>query len=116
MWSGTSEQVCAALGAGVEYGANNGPGVTTSELAPMRWGPVPSWCKKKAKETPAIFDARAEMVAKRSMFHTAFKRNRTPAVRPRLGFYLTSAWLFSETKGSHPLILLGKYAPVAPAI
>ena len=24
----------------------------------MRWGPVPWWWKKKAKETPATFNAR----------------------------------------------------------
>jgi len=29
------------------------------ELVPMRWGLVPSWWKKKAKETPATFNAGA---------------------------------------------------------
>jgi hypothetical protein len=28
----------------------------------MRWGLVPSWWKKKAKETPATFNARAKTV------------------------------------------------------
>ena len=29
------------------------------ELVPMRWGLVPTWWKKKAKETPATFNAGA---------------------------------------------------------
>src|ERR1022692_3931778 len=33
------------------------------ELVPMRWGLVPSWWKKTAKETPSTFNARAETVA-----------------------------------------------------
>jgi putative SOS response-associated peptidase YedK len=35
------------------------------ELMPMRWGLVPSWWKKKAKEAPASFNARAETVAEK---------------------------------------------------
>ncbi|MGA9441375.1 MAG: SOS response-associated peptidase family protein [Pseudolabrys sp.] len=31
----------------------------------MRWGLVPSWWKKKAKEAPATFNARAETVAEK---------------------------------------------------
>jgi putative SOS response-associated peptidase YedK len=38
------------------------------EPVPMRWGLVPSWWKKKAKETPATFNARAETVAEKPMF------------------------------------------------
>jgi hypothetical protein len=31
----------------------------TRELVPMRWGLIPSWWKKTAKETPPTFNARA---------------------------------------------------------
>ena len=37
-------------------------------LVPMRWGLVPSWWKKKAKEAPSTFNARAETVADKPMF------------------------------------------------
>jgi putative SOS response-associated peptidase YedK len=46
------------------------------ELMPMRWGLVPSWWKKKAKEAPATFNARAETVAEKPMFRDAFRRLR----------------------------------------
>jgi putative SOS response-associated peptidase YedK len=35
------------------------------ELVRMRWGLVPSWWKKPAKETPSTFNARAETVAEK---------------------------------------------------
>ena len=57
----------------------------TRELVPMRWGLVPSWWKKKAKETPATFNARAESVAEKPMFRSAFKRNR--CLIPASGYY-----------------------------
>ena len=45
---------------------------------PMRWGLVPWWWKKKAKEAPATFNARAETVAEKPMFarhsHQVLKR------------------------------------------
>jgi putative SOS response-associated peptidase YedK len=47
-----------------------------NELLPMRWGLIPSWWKKKAKETPATFNARAETVAEKPMFRLAFQRTR----------------------------------------
>ena len=40
------------------------------DLVPMRWGLVPWWWKKKAKETPATFNARAETVARSRCFVT----------------------------------------------
>jgi len=46
------------------------------ELVPMRWGLIPSWWKKTAKEVPSTFNARAETVADKPMFRAAFKRNR----------------------------------------
>ena len=39
---------------------------------PMRWGLVPWWWKKKAKEAPATFNARAETMAEKPMFREAF--------------------------------------------
>ena len=45
------------------------------DLVPMRWGLVPWWWKKKAKEMPATFNARAETVAEKPMFRDAFKRS-----------------------------------------
>jgi putative SOS response-associated peptidase YedK len=55
------------------------------ELLPMRWGLIPSWWKKKAKETPATFNARAETVAEKPMFRSAFKRAR--CLIPVSGYY-----------------------------
>ena len=55
------------------------------ELVPMRWGLVPSWWKKKAKEAPATFNARAETVAEKPMFRDAFKRSR--CLIPASGYY-----------------------------
>jgi len=46
------------------------------ELVPMRWGLIPSWWKKTAKEVPSTFNARAETVATKPMFRAAFKRSR----------------------------------------
>ena len=53
------------------------------DLVPMRWGLVPSWWKKTAKETPSTFNARAETVAEKPMFRSAFKRQ--PLPDPGLG-------------------------------
>ncbi len=56
-----------------------------NELVPMRWGLIPAWWKKKAKETPATFNARAETVAEKPMFRSAFERGR--CVVPASGYY-----------------------------
>jgi putative SOS response-associated peptidase YedK len=55
------------------------------ELASMRWGLIPAWWKKSAKEVPATFNARAETVAEKPMFRDAFKRRR--CIIPASGFY-----------------------------
>ena len=55
------------------------------EFVPMRWGLVPLWWKKKAKETPATFNARAETVTEKPMFRSAFKRTR--CLIPASGYY-----------------------------
>jgi putative SOS response-associated peptidase YedK len=57
----------------------------TRELVPMRWGLIPAWWKKSAKETPATFNARAESVADKPMFRTAFRKQR--CIIPASGFY-----------------------------
>jgi putative SOS response-associated peptidase YedK len=42
----------------------------------MRWGLIPGWLKKTAKEVPSTFNARAETVAQKPVFRSAFKRTR----------------------------------------
>ncbi len=55
------------------------------ELVPMRWGLVPSWWKKPLNELPSTFNARAETVAEKPMFRSAFKSRR--CIIPASGFY-----------------------------
>ncbi|WP_442753848.1 SOS response-associated peptidase [Methylocystis sp. JAN1] len=55
------------------------------ELVPVRWGLVPLWWKKPLKELPATFNARAETVAEKPMFRSAFKSRR--CIIPASGFY-----------------------------
>ena len=56
------------------------------ELVPMRWGFVPYWWEKSPKELKlATFDARAETVAEKPKFRSAFKRNR--CLTPVSGYY-----------------------------
>ena len=66
------------------------------DLVPMRWGLVPWWWKKKAKETPATFNARTETVTTKPMFRDAFKRKR--CLIPASGYY---EWKTTET-GKQP--------------
>ena len=54
-------------------------------LVPMRWGLIPSWWKKTAKEVPSTFNARAESVAEKPMFRSAFKHNR--CIIPASGYF-----------------------------
>ena len=60
-------------------------GVGGRELIPMRWGLVPTWREKPLKELPATFNARAETVAVKAMFQSAFKSRR--CIIPASGFY-----------------------------
>jgi putative SOS response-associated peptidase YedK len=55
-------------------------------LERMRWGLIPSWWSKPLKEMRlATFNARAETVATKPMFRSAFKRNR--CLIPLSGYY-----------------------------
>jgi putative SOS response-associated peptidase YedK len=54
-------------------------------LLSMRWGLIPSWWKKTAKEVPATFNARAETVSTKPMFRSAFPRMR--CVIPASGYF-----------------------------
>lgn len=54
-------------------------------LTQMRWGLVPSWWKKPLKELPASFNARAETVAEKPFFRSAFKSKR--CIIPASGWY-----------------------------
>jgi putative SOS response-associated peptidase YedK len=58
---------------------------TGPELVPMRWGLIPGWWKKTVKEVPSTFNARAETVAQKPMFRSAFKRTR--CIVPAPGYY-----------------------------
>jgi putative SOS response-associated peptidase YedK len=60
-------------------------GETGPELVPMRWGLIPGWWKKTAKEGPSTFNARAETVAEKPMFRSAFRRTR--CIVPASGYY-----------------------------
>ena len=53
------------------------------ELVPMRWGLVPSWWKKTAKETPSTFNARAETVAEQADVSLGIQAHAMPD--PRFG-------------------------------
>jgi putative SOS response-associated peptidase YedK len=55
------------------------------ELVSMRWGLIPGWWKKTAKEVPSTFNARAETIAQKPMFRSAFKRTR--CIVPASGYY-----------------------------
>src|ERR1700680_951908 len=55
-------------------------------LQSMRWGLIPNWWSKPLKEMKlATFNARAETVAEKPMFRSAFKRNR--CLMPASGYY-----------------------------
>lgn len=82
-----------------------------NELARMRWGLVPSWWKKTLKDVPATFNARAETVAEKPMFRSAFKRTR--CIIPASGYYEWKAMpdgkqpFYITSKDGSPLTFAG---------
>jgi putative SOS response-associated peptidase YedK len=78
-------------------------------LERMRWGLVPGWWKKSLKEVPATFNARAETVAAKPMFRSAFKARR--CIIPASGYYEwqdtpggKQPWYFTSASG--PVLLI----------
>lgn len=61
-------------------------GEKTRSLSQMRWGLVPFFWKKTLKELPSTFNARAETVAEKPMFRTAFKDGKR-CIIPVSGYY-----------------------------
>src|SRR5579872_286127 len=66
------------------------------ELSLIRWGLVPSW-SKDPKAGPALINARADTVATKPSFRSAFKRRR--CLIPADGFY---EWQKVEAKTKQP--------------
>ena len=60
------------------------PGAPSRELSLLRWGLVPSWAKDATTGSPMI-NARAETVAEKPTFRTAFRRRR--CLIPADGYY-----------------------------
>jgi putative SOS response-associated peptidase YedK len=54
------------------------------DLVPMRWGLVPWWWKKRAKDVPATFNARAETISEKPMFRCVKRRR---CLIPASGYY-----------------------------
>jgi len=83
------------------------------ELVRMRWGLIPSWWSKPLKDMKlATFNARAETVATKPMFRSAFKRNR--CLIPVSGYYEwqdtpggKQPWYFTARNGSPALTIAG---------
>jgi putative SOS response-associated peptidase YedK len=77
------------------------------ELMGMRWGLVPSWWSKPLKELKfATFNARAETVAEKPMFRSAYKRNR--CIIPASGYYE----LKTTKAGKQPYYFTPKDGPI----
>ena len=82
-------------------------------LERMRWGLIPSWWSKPLKEMKlATFNARAETVATKPMFRSAFKRNR--CLIAVSGYYEwqdtpngKQPWYFTARDGSPALTIAG---------
>ena len=77
------------------------------ELVSMRWSLVPRWWSKPLKEMRlATFNARAETVADKPMFRSAFKRNR--CIIPVSGYY---EWRTTPT-GKQPYYFTSNNGPI----
>jgi putative SOS response-associated peptidase YedK len=76
-------------------------------LEQMRWGLIPSWWNKTLKEMRlSTFNARAETVASKPMFRSAFKRNR--CIIPASGYYEWQA----TPDGKQPYYFAAKDRPI----
>src|SRR5271169_228338 len=87
---------------------------TGPELIQMRWGLIPGWWKKTAKEVPSTFNARAETAAEKPMFRSTFKRTR--CIVPASGYYEWRAieggkqpyFISAESSGGHHMASSGE--------
>jgi hypothetical protein len=78
------------------------------QLVPMRWGLIPAWWSKPLKEMKlATFNARAETVATKPMFRSAFKRSR--CLIPVSGYY---EWVRREVV----CVIVRRRQPAGPAV
>lgn len=76
-------------------------------LEPMRWGLIPVWWSKSLKDMRlSTFNARAETVATKPMFRSAFKRKR--CIIPASGYY---EW-HTERGGKQPYYFMPKAGPI----
>src|SRR3984893_17030909 len=83
------------------------------ELIRARWGLIPGWWSKPLKELKlATFNARAETVAEKPMFRSAFKRKR--CLIPVSGYYEwqdtpggKQPWYFTAREGAPALTIAG---------
>jgi putative SOS response-associated peptidase YedK len=83
-------------------------GATCREMSLLRWGLVPSWAKD-TKIGASLINARADTIATKPSFRTAFKRRR--CLIPADGFY---EWKKGEGKTKQPFyIRLKKDYPFA---
>lgn len=73
----------------------------------MRWGLIPRWWKKPLKDLPSTFNARAETVAEKPMFRSAFTRSR--CLIPATGFY---EWHRSGDRKQPYLVSMADGAPM----
>ena len=76
-------------------------------IVPMRWGLIPAWWRKSAKEVPATFNARRETIADKPMFRSALNAGRR-CVIPISGFY---EWE-TTPDGKQPFFISGAAEPV----
>ncbi|MGD9545138.1 MAG: SOS response-associated peptidase [Methylocystis sp.] len=89
------------------------PTAAGNALAQMRWGLAPSWWKKPLRDLPATFNARAEGIAEKPMFRSAFAARR--CVIPASGFYEWTGAKSARTphyfsaRDGRPLALAGVY-------
>lgn len=84
-----------------------------TELRPMRWGLIPTWWKKTAREVPSTFNARTDKLTS-PMWRSSFKAHR--CIIPASGFY---EWTGPKAKriphyftaaNGEPLALAGLWA------